>query len=786
MREEAENSLETVNIYTHPDYVDGETFADLTIGNSNTPAYSMLDVVNFDASEFLGTLTVNYAVIQSPDNYTYELGNTDDTLDLHVFDNALFQQNTSLSIIGNNGDNTINVNYGQAAGVDGQNTLIRTGNGDDTVVISAVPPTQVWDGPITDIRTGTGNDAVFLNGHREFCNIDTGEKTIYQNTGAEYFFFGGHLQVTLAGLESEWIAIDWNRNDFTTTNAQLKQAVRDAIDSRPDLAALVDYEDADGGGLDIILNTGGDFSNQTFSVDVRGPVTNLESTRFAGGVGGAPGVTGYNPQGNYDGWPDSYLNFPALAGVMTEADARQLVDAWQAYFGPQSNVGLDGTRFNGEITGTDPNDAPDFRSGDGATSPDFAGNPGAALDADNINDFLEWIQYNADSLDIFGNTFSDDGFDITGQHEVNLGRGHDVVVTPGGRGSRTDVIVNDNHFDYNTILSHSNFGWLGWNIDFRGDNYRDEVANGRGLSINPTLDGDDNVRDGHVPYTTVSMRELSPIDGRVERIDDWVRDGGGQHNSTTYMDFSDLWDLLQDPGSEQDAEEADILNRDVLTPTDSFYSFGSDELQSALNYWLTLGNDVRDADDYFFARYPNLDLGGDVSVIGAEFVVLVGKNGEVIQDEWDTGDNDQPDPYDHWRINNEFANGEFKVFSGRVIEREIDNQDVLAFGNFTEHGIFNLAGDINPSFNFHDLDYFIDRLLDPEPPEDQPFFEITSVVGFDDIQVGESFTATVTFTNTGDAMEEGDSLLLSLISAYAIHSSNSSTTSHKGGISCPA
>jgi len=33
---------------------------------------------------------------------------------------------------------------------------------------------------------------------------------------------------------------------------------------------------------------------------------------------------------------------------------------------------------------------------------------------------------------------------------------------------------------------------------------------------------------------------------------------------------------------------------------------------------------------------------------------------------------------------------------------------------------------------------------------------------------------------------EGDSLFLRFIPAYAIHSSNSSTTSLKGGISCPA
>ena len=135
-------ALEVVNIATHPDYVDGDTFASLTVrdgfgGNANadSPVSSMGhdDLRLVDASEFLGDLT---------------LGSDTRVQDL----------DTLLATGG--GDVSF---YGQLTGAEtAQAYSVTTGEGDDVVDLELSGDALDYAGSSVDVSTGDGEDDIDL------------------------------------------------------------------------------------------------------------------------------------------------------------------------------------------------------------------------------------------------------------------------------------------------------------------------------------------------------------------------------------------------------------------------------------------------------------------------------------------------------------------------------------------------------------------------------------------------------------------------------------------------
>lgn len=375
------DSLDTMNIYTHPDYIDNP--ADLTIGNSNTPVYSILDVNHLDATDFLGILNIYFAAIQAPGNYLYELTDQGDTFQMFVVNDALNTTDSSLKIDAGTGDNTVHVDYLYSNGtvndaVDGSNpdsddvnTLITTYGGNDVVVLSNMGlETESdfgWDSAGDEdqdgsgdegslmiaradgarINTGAGNDAIFLNSHLEWCSPDaalwhtlnwtgTGEEGWLESIGLTnlppwlteenwapagnvFPMFGSSLRVTFSGIESDWITIDTN-NDYKTTRAELVAAIAKAIETDVNLNAVlaVDIDPATG-GISIQALTGGAFDSNDLFVDIEGPVPSISDyDKYIAG-----GAAGYDPTN-----PDFYPYFPG-SGDVNQMTAQQLVSAWK-------------------------------------------------------------------------------------------------------------------------------------------------------------------------------------------------------------------------------------------------------------------------------------------------------------------------------------------------------------------------------------------------------------------------------------------------------------------------
>lgn len=749
------DGLDTINIYTHEDYVDNP--ADLTIGNSNTPVYSILDVNHLDATDFLGNLSIYNAVIQAPGNYLYELSGQDDTLQMYVTNDALNTTNSSLFIDGGAGDNTIHVDYSYSNGSVGVNTDIITESGDDVVVLSNMglefegeggfgwwPAGSGEDDEDQDgsgdrgdlliiradsarIETGAGNDAIFLNSHLDFCSPDAAlwHTLNWTGTGAEEMWtsigqtnlppwvteanwapagnvfpvFGSSLRVTFAGIESDWVTIDTNK-DYKTTKAELVAAMAKAIESDVNLNHVLKVDtDAVTGGISIQSLTGGAFGRGDLFVDVEGPLPYLGDFGFG---------AGYTPDG---GIFDPY--FPGTNDV-NQISAQQLVAAWNAYY-PGSNV-----KYNAAlktITDMDGTGNGDFTSDDNSNWFDANGD----LTVTDLNEFLQAVQQNAETTENMINAalwnqawpanhqLDNQGSPASaGVQYVNAGSGHDTIVLPSGG---ITTVEFTGKFDTTTIISDNNIA----NLRFDFSSYLDSVAAGRGASVNPLLDlnlvNGKTVMDGFCPVPTVALNEF---DG-VENANDWNVEGGGQHNSITYFNFSDLWDGLEGAYATTAARNAvgadtDLLNNKPEVPPSSFANFDAADLESALNLWLAGGDfgwtgSIRQPEDYF-DRNLNQNLGFDngdslLDVLGAKFVILVGKDGEVVQNYHDGGA-DYADPYVNWSIDNGYANGEVKVFTGEIGRTMLagDQTYTYHFDNVELQGVINLGvADVNNAEN---------------------------------------------------------------------------------------
>jgi hypothetical protein len=309
--EDLEYGLENVYISTHEDYVDGETFASLTVRDGFV---NQLSVDLVDADDFLGDLTlgsdtpvndlivleargggdVNFTglvdgttaglddVLANDDRaYTYTTGSGDDTFDVTLDGDA----------VDAGGESGLDAD----AAVDGPESFaISTGSGDDDVEITSVAGVSQRTMFILDnlsIETGAGEDRVTINGYERF-NIETEAGDDYveitsvdpldgatgvwnfgATTGVQPFvdrvLYKAELTVNFAGFESS-VTVDTDAaGNFVADQETINAAIIDAIDASPVLTELLEY---DLGSSDQFLRITSDFDGANeLSIDLFQP-----------------------------------------------------------------------------------------------------------------------------------------------------------------------------------------------------------------------------------------------------------------------------------------------------------------------------------------------------------------------------------------------------------------------------------------------------------------------------------------------------------------------------------
>ena len=217
------DELDIVNIKTDDAYVNGETFASLTIRDgfgfdtvAGTVTPEALTLV--DADQFKGDLTIGsdtkvlnlatlnasgggdvafYADVNVDGNYDYNTGSGNDTIDLDISTDAIDRVNTGLDVNTANGNDTVTLNTvvqhaSQQTMALADNMDIATGSGADTMEVTG-------DGRF-NIDAGSDSDFVYINSQVNMLDNTTG----HGNNGTE-----GTEGTWTFGRESDSAAVDF-------------------------------------------------------------------------------------------------------------------------------------------------------------------------------------------------------------------------------------------------------------------------------------------------------------------------------------------------------------------------------------------------------------------------------------------------------------------------------------------------------------------------------------------------------------------------------------------------
>ena len=282
------NGLEVVNVKN----IGANGNLRLDDNNLTDADYGLTDVRVFDASTMTGRVTLS-AVLSSNvvakymdltdtgtpsgDNsdplpfrdvvdqeFSYDLGSGNDSLYLNISVENLAAAGTTtredfvLTINGNAGDDTVTAQIGTGTGVGNENwytnsTLnanlsINTGEGNDTVRTQGAGN---WK-----INTGAGNDTVYSDNSgatRAVWVFNTADQTVTPSPAARdlgdlvssantsYNLYKATAEVTFRGLTSAKVTID--STNYRTTDLQINQAIKLAINSDPVLSKLIKATD---------------------------------------------------------------------------------------------------------------------------------------------------------------------------------------------------------------------------------------------------------------------------------------------------------------------------------------------------------------------------------------------------------------------------------------------------------------------------------------------------------------------------------------------------------------
>ncbi|WP_067223332.1 beta strand repeat-containing protein [Marinomonas gallaica] len=271
-------ALRTVNIVTDAAFVDGDTYAALTVRgqdlagttNDESPFGGTLDTIN--ANSFLGDLNIGQEYAAQDVNtlnaagggdvyfnanitadaegvYNYATGTGSDEVIVTVQGDAVDDVNTSLTISTGSNDDKVQVVMGEdQAGLSQQtsnelqNLRINTGSGADEVDLDAYGKFYV--------ATGEGSDFVRVNSVDENGDASTGSWTVGDDSGmqtfAERVLYKAELTLTFAGLESTVSINTTSANNFKATQLDINTALAAAIEDSPELSKLLELTKQDG------------------------------------------------------------------------------------------------------------------------------------------------------------------------------------------------------------------------------------------------------------------------------------------------------------------------------------------------------------------------------------------------------------------------------------------------------------------------------------------------------------------------------------------------------------
>ncbi|WP_386630688.1 DUF4214 domain-containing protein [Sulfitobacter geojensis] len=613
------DDLDRVEIVTGTDFAGSGDVADLTInelgGGATGNGNDETDVRVLDATGFEGDLSV-YANLDEFGNgaHSYNLGAGNDALtiafgDTGAADNATFggAAGDSLSIDTGAGNDTVRLNDGNAnGGADLEFLNIETGAGNDRVFYNTdnanagpVSGSDTTAGDGARISTSGGEDRVYLHGEQYTDNGLAAGATITGDARFEeldisgigdadnFQLFQGSLQVEFAGVISEWVDVDYNRSTYRTSREDIRDAIVAAVEGNTALSGMIELvELADGTLMARSLVSG---VSTPLTVDLEGPVASsaaiaAATNPLAANVGGSD-----EPAGVGDaeaGW-DLLSAQPTLNQVSRD----MLANAWNAWY-PGS------TAF--PATG-----APDFTSDGGA----FGGIP--ALDVTSADGILTAMDTVADTLDVTG-ALNGPIANASDDNVINAGANDDLIVL--SELAVNDTATNTENGNGNTVEFTGAFGW-DTIVNFTSDgaaaaptpgvfndndildftSYLDATANGRGTSTAPqTLRVNEDVR-----YTFINEMGTA--------ADDAVDNGSGlsviDHNQMRLVDFDDIWNGLEGVTAGSGPDNFDSLSA------------------ANVDAWLEL--------NFSATAMVRAGTGTSPTGVGNEFVILVGKDGDI-------------------------------------------------------------------------------------------------------------------------------------------------------------
>ena len=267
------NDLDNVYISTHADYVDGDSFASLTVRNGFVGQASV-DLV--DADDFYGDLTLG-SVTAVNDLVVLEARGGGDVRFTGLVDgttagadDVLANNGRAYSYTTGSGNDTIAVTLDgdavDAGGVAPESFAISTGSGADVVRITSAAGVSQQTMFILDnlsINTGSGDDRATINGYERFdiatesgddyveitsvsaVDGSTGAWTFGATTGVQPFvdrvLYDAELTVTFAGFESTVSVETDAAGNFVADQETINAAIIDAIDQSEVLSELLDY-----------------------------------------------------------------------------------------------------------------------------------------------------------------------------------------------------------------------------------------------------------------------------------------------------------------------------------------------------------------------------------------------------------------------------------------------------------------------------------------------------------------------------------------------------------------
>lgn len=603
-----QGALDTIIVTTDAAVAGSGDVADLRIGEiggaSHNNGFDETDVRVFDATAFEGDFS-GFANLDEFGNgaHSYLLGAGNDSLSI-VFgdrdldsssDNDVFggAAGDSLVINTGGGNDTLRLNSGgseeEVGGADLEFLDIETGAGDDRVFFNtdnfnegplASGDTTTGDG--ASISTSAGDDRIYMHDRDYDGDEDDGfvELDITGIGNADNFqLFEASLQVSFAGVISEWVDVDYDRRDYTTSREDIRDAIIAAVEGSTALSGMIELvELADGTLMARSLVSGEDIA---LSVDIEGPVASAAA--IAATTNPLPSTPGGSDEPQPVGDGEEGWNLLNAQPTLNQINYANLQAAWNAWY-PGS------TAFSASPNWTSDQEG------------DFG--PGAA-DVTSIATLLAAIDAQADTLDIVGALDGPLGND-SDDNVINGGADDDLIVLSADAVD-ADTADTENG-NGNTVEFTGQFGW-DTIVNFTSDGAASSTPTPGEFNDNDILDFTSYLDlAAHVRGESVaaqSLRTAEAVDFTFINLmgtDDAADNASTviDHNQIRLVDFDDIWNGLEGVATGNGPN-----NFDSLTAAN-------------VDAWLELNfSDTADV------------VGGTVSGLGNKFLVLVGKDGDI-------------------------------------------------------------------------------------------------------------------------------------------------------------